>query len=356
AAAVAANLGFIAQADAEAIVTQTAVGLHNLPTDPCGSNLWPHFSTNNQILPNSEWSSIDTIIAATALLEAQEALNLNSSDTDLFLTTINWNALTLSDNHISHGYWDNCERIESSNSGGWQDFGTESWLVNFGQVYATGTLADFKHTPPTFNGSGFIDELAWLLLPPPCMDRWLFNWCDYSANTSADQLAYYTGHTCYDASLRHFGLSAAEVPDRSALPASAIYQAFGIGGNILANDNANGQLQDSIITPHYAGLSASAKPNAAIDLWQWLISGGIFTPLNNVESYAISTASSCTTTSWNALKGSWNLSLQTLGWGRHLSGDSYPLYEAVTSHDSLSTAMQHMTAFQLFLPITQSGS
>lgn len=350
-AVVAAHLGFITQTDAQAIVSQTAAGLHSLPTDPCGSNLWPHFAANNQIIPNSEWSSLDTVIAATALLEAQIALGLDSAQTRQFLNNINWNALALADGHISHGYQDNCERIEMNNMGGWQNFGTESWLVNFGHAITTGMPATFSHTPPTYNGSGFIDEMAWLLLPPPCLDRWLFNWCAYSETASATQLAYYFNHPCNNSGQPHFGLSAAEVPDRSVLPVAEIYQAFGVGGVLPANDDAGGQQPGKVVTPHYAGLAAAAQPQAAESLWQMLIAEGIFTPLNNVESYLVPASPACTISSWNALRGSWNLSLQVLGWGRYLAGAEYPLYEAVVSEPSLSAALQNMVANQIFLPV-----
>jgi hypothetical protein len=38
---------------------------------------------------------------------------------------------------------------------------------------------------------------------------------------------------------------------------------------------------------------------------------------------------------WNALKGSWNLSLQTLGWGRLLAGDDNPLHQGLWANDVL---------------------
>ena len=56
-------------------------------------------------------------------------------------------------------------------------------------------------------------------------------------------------------------------------------------------------------------------------MWRWLIDAGRFTPLNNVESLMFPLDSSCDPeeVEWNHLKGSWNLALQTLGWGNYLA-------------------------------------
>jgi hypothetical protein len=66
---------------------------------------------------------------------------------------------------------------------------------------------------------------------------------------------------------------------------------------------------------------ASLHPEEAIRMWDWLIANGYFSPLNNVESLTFPTGANCDSADvvWNQLKGSWNLSLQTLGWGRYLA-------------------------------------
>ena len=68
---------------------------------------------------------------------------------------------------ISHGFENGCSQRLGN---GWKDFGTESWLANLGYAAGTGRVAAMDSTPPTFNGSGFIDELAWLLVPAPVSD------------------------------------------------------------------------------------------------------------------------------------------------------------------------------------------
>jgi hypothetical protein len=122
------------------------------------------------------------------------------------------------------------------------------------------------------------------------------------------------------AQLGLFGLSAGEVPAPAMVAQNSIYQAYGVGGAFApANDGtASGA---PVIAPHYAAMMASLQPEEAIKMWDWLIANGMFSPLNNVESLMFPTNGHCDPSAvvWNQLKGSWNLSLQTLGWGRYLA-------------------------------------
>jgi len=361
AAVMAWHLGFISEISATEIVSKTTQALLDLPRD-CGSGLWPHFVENGQIISGTEWSSIDTVIAIVALLEAQEALGLGTTEVEAVLDGINWNTLILTDGHISHGYWSNCESIEPGGVGGWKDFGTESWVVNLGYAAATGNVAEFDHTPPTYNGSGFIDELAWLLMPPCCRDQWETEWCDYSQQAVDWQLAYYRcqeaeaagckycrDHPCYGPP-GLFGLSAAEVPDLSAVPITQTYLAFGVGGEISPTDGTD-LLGHAVIVPHYVGVIASLRPTEAITLWNWIETEELFTPLNDVESFMFIDDPTCEQIVWNALKGSWNLSLQTLGWGRLLAGGDNPLYQGFWANDMLRRGYMVMCPSRIFLPI-----
>ena len=374
AAAMAWRLGFISRASATRIITQTTDALLALPR--C-HGLWPHFFTSTQvvsgtqivtdaqIVTGTEWSSIDTVIAIVALVEAREALSLDTTAVEEVLTDMDWQALILGNGSISHGYVTDCsQRIEDpqgGNAGGWRDFGTESWLVNLGYAAATGRVAEFDHTPPTFNGSGFIDEMAWLLVPPPDVDRWCTDWWSYRQRAADCQLAYYRcqdaeaagcphcrDHPCYGP-LGLFGLSAAEVPDLPAVPPSHIYRTFGIGGRVPPTDGT-ALLGHAVVVPHYAGLVAALRPTHAIEIWQWGEREGLFTPLNGVESLMFVDEPACEQVVWNGMKGSWNLSLQTLGWGRLLAGDDNPLYRALWANDTLRQGYQRMLA-QVFLPL-----
>jgi hypothetical protein len=325
AAVMALDLGFITDTQ---IVTDTTTALLNLPSWCHG--LWPHFVTDGQITSDTEWSSLDTVIAAIALIEAREALGLDTSEVEQVLKGIDWEVLILPDGTISHGYNHDCsQRIDN----GWYDFGTESWLVNFGYAAATGNTAEMDSTPPTFNGSGFIDELAWLLIPAPERDRWGIEWWIYREQAADDQLDYYQIHPCYG-QYGLFGLSAAEIPDPSAVPLLQIYQPFGMGGEILPNDGTN-LLGHAVVVPHYAAMIASLRPDEASHLWRWIEIIGLFTPLNNVESFMFIDEPDCEQVVWNALKGSWNLSLQTLGWGRRLAGENNFLFNAMWTNNLL---------------------
>jgi hypothetical protein len=74
-------------------------------------------------------------------------------------------------------------------------------------------------------------------------------------------------------------------------------------------------------------------------MWDWLIDNGYFSPLNNVESLLFSTGASCDSAAviWNPLKGSWNLSLQTIGWGNYLAeqNNQVPILWQATETNSL---------------------
>lgn len=73
--------------------------------------------------------------------------------------------------------------------------------------------------------------------------------------------------------------------------------------------------------PHKAALTTSLGPAKALDMWQWLMVGGCVSPLNSVESLMFEPGADCGTNEllWNHLKGSRNLSLQIVGWGRYLA-------------------------------------
>jgi hypothetical protein len=264
---------------------------------------------------------VDTVIAAIGLLDAQVGLGMDPSGTEQMLREVDWNDL-LMPGGISHGYTYSGERIPYA----WDTFGGESWLVELAYAGATGKVAPLANpSPPTANGSGFIDELAWLFVRPPANpDNWRTDWSSYRLAAADTQLSYYLTYypgSCL-AKFGLFGLSAGEVPDPSKVPIKSIYQAFGAGGRFAPLANVGSASQGAlVVTPHYSAMMASLYPQEAIRLWDWLITQGYFGPLNNVESLAFPADSSCETGSmtWNQLKGSWNLSLQTLGWGRYLA-------------------------------------
>jgi hypothetical protein len=317
ATAQAAQLGVISQSNARQIVGK--IGQTLLVGTPRFHGLWPHFVTVSPegviaIVPGTEWSSVDTVIAAIGLLTAQHALGLDTAATEQMLRDIDWADLILPDGAISMGYDDQGDRIPW----GWKDFGTEAWLVQLASASAIGEKASMaRPTPPTVNGSGFIDELAWLFVPPPASrDIWGVDWQAYRDAAADKQINFYpeTDPTSCFAQLDLFGLSAGEMPDGT-------YLTLGVGGSDQPPETGAERLGAPAITPHYAGMIASLRPEAAIRMWDWLIANGLFTPLNNVESLLFPPGAPCDRSGavWNSSKLSWNLALQTLGWGRYLA-------------------------------------
>ena len=384
ATAVAEQLGIVNRTDAVSIVTHISNTLLITTTIPRYHGLWPHFV---QILPsgtltiaqNTEWSSVDTVIAAVTLLDAQSALGLDTSGTEQMLRAIDWDNLLRSADEISHRYTHEglvsesccCTCCPTSTgishgyayTGGlipctWNIFGGESWLIALAYAAATQQIAPIEcPKPPTANGSGFIDELAWLfVLPPAGRDRWCTDWTSYRTIAASTQITYYPIHyptSCFS-HLGLFGLSAAEVPVPWAVAPWAIYQAFGVGGRCAPPNDGSPLLGAPVVVPHYSALVASLRPTEAISMWTWLINQGPFSPLNNVESLmfpAGTTDCRATNMQWNHLKGSWNLALQTLGWGRYLAqrqGQIPVLWQATTSNTFLHDG------YRLLVPEGQS--
>lgn len=329
------QMGIISAESATQIVSQTTAALLSLPD--C-HGVWPHFVTDGQITGDTEFSSVDTVVAMLALVEANQAMGLPAGAEAVIEAwrQIAWEQLISSANRISHGFDTHCTTPLDH---GWYDFGTETWLANFGYGAATGHFADIDATPPTYNGSGFIDELAWLFLPAPVEDRWGIRWQEYRETAVDAQIAYYQKpppHPCY-APRGLFGLSAAEVPDPSLVPPPDIYQPFGVDGEIPPNDGTE-LLGHAVIVPHYAAMISVLRPSAAITLWSWLEQQHLFTPWNNVESLMFVDEPICQKIVWNSLKGSWNQGLQTLGWGNYLLRDRNPLYKAMWDNHFLRQA------------------
>jgi hypothetical protein len=358
ATAVAYQLGVVGRAEALEIVEEIS---HTLLVDlPRYHGLWPHFAQvlptgAITIYPGTEWSSIDTVIAAVGLLEAQEALGLDTTGAERLLGEIDWADL-LFPGAISHGYAYDGRLLAS----GWDTFGGESWLVALAYAAARGRIAPLAHpTPPTANGSGFIDEEAWLFAPAPGRDVWGADWVGYRRSAAERQIAYYPTHypptLCLNA-LGLFGLSAAEVPTPWTVPQEEIYQAFGVGGRFSPANDGSALLVAPVVVPHYAALIATLRPAETTRMWSWLINEGPFSPLNNVESLMFPAGSPCTPEgmAWNDLKGSWNLALQTLGWGRYLAerrGEQPILHQGLLRNRFLRRGYQLLAAYRVGLAL-----
>lgn len=344
ATAVAEQLGIVSRSDAIQIVDTISDTL--LLDLPRFHGLWPHWTSTSPegapiIVWGTEWSSVDTVIAAIGLLTAQQALGLETIATEDLLRGMDWDDLTQPNGLISMGYDYDGERLAST----WDIFGGESWLVQLAYASANSVVAPMTYpTPPTANGSGFIDELAWLFVPPPSRsDCWGTDWSAHRTIAADRQIRYYSANypvSCF-VPFGLFGLSAAEVPDPSLVDPADIYQAFGVGGRFAGpNDGSTLFRGAQVVVPHEAALLASLRPVEAIRMWTWLSENGLITPLNNVESLMFPPGAACDASEvvWNHLKGSWNLALQTLGWGRYLAqrqGQTPVLWQAALTNDFL---------------------
>ena len=222
ATAVAEQLGVIKHDDAVQIVEKIGTTLLLLPEL---HGLWPHWVKTSpaegiSIVKDTEWSSVDTVIAALGLLEAQSGLGLDTSGVEHKLQGIEWNNLVAAGG-ISHGYTYSGALIPYT----WDVFGGESWLVELAYAGAAGQIAPLTYsTPPTANGSGFIDELVWLFVPPPAgQDHWGTDWAAYRAAAVYRQVKYYSTQApvaCFTRS-GLFGLSAAKCQPLPGFPREA---------------------------------------------------------------------------------------------------------------------------------------
>ncbi|HXQ33883.1 MAG TPA: hypothetical protein VN843_07720, partial [Anaerolineales bacterium] len=127
ATAIAKILGVVSHGDAVQIVGKIEDAL--LIDLPRSHGLLPHWvktssSGEISIVENTEWSSVDTVIAAVGLLQAQGGLGMDPLGTERLLQEIEWDNL-VTDQGISHGYTYSGDLIPYT----WDAFGGESWLV-----------------------------------------------------------------------------------------------------------------------------------------------------------------------------------------------------------------------------------
>jgi hypothetical protein len=327
--AVAWDLGYVGEYNAKTIIEKTKNTILSLPKHAKG--LLPHYLKNGNIVVNTEWSSVDTVITLLAEILACQAANKDTSGLQAMLQAIDWNDLT--DNgtqSIGMGYDYDGNKLANT----WDTFGSEALLAAVAYSAATGkndVLLTNYSTPPTWDGSGFNDEMAALFFPMDGIDTWGNNWAVYRRDAYTKQSGYFASHS-YD-TLGLFGLSACEVPEPWTVQENEVYSAWGVGGhNGEANDGTS-LVGYPIIAPHYAAMTAAEYPAAFETLFSYLFETvKVFTPLNNVESFGIDGSGGL---HWNSLKGAWNMSLQALGAGRALSGGDYLPYQALDNNSFL---------------------
>lgn len=333
ATAIAHDLGYVGKTNAKKIVKKIRNVLQKLPRY---HGLLPHFVTNKKITPETEWSSVDTVITLTSVILACQSLRLNSSPLEEMILNIDWFDLTDGGAHsISQGYDYESNKIKYS----WDTFGSEAFIIAVAFAAATGgqiARLDLHSEPPTWDGSGFNDELAALFFPMNGIDAWGNDWSIYRKQAYRKQKDYFLDHYYHPKSL--FGLSACEVPEPWRVLEEQVYSAWGVGGhNGEANDGSS-LVGYPIIAPHYPAMLAAEQPVSFERLFKYLIlKKKILTPLNNVESFGIDAKNQLR---WNSLKGSWNLSLQSLGISRALSGSKYLPYRSLKKNKFLKEGFE----------------
>ncbi|MCK5099685.1 MAG: hypothetical protein KAR45_16365 [Desulfobacteraceae bacterium] len=314
--AVAYDLGFVEENIAKAIVNKTTERLGLLPTY---KGLLPHFLKNGDIVPNTEWSSVDTVISLVANILAAQSLNIDTSSLESMLSNIDWNDLSNGyTSGISMGY--DYSKVKITNT--WDTFGSETFLLAVAYSAATsGKIAIIEQYPnkPTWDGSGFNDEMATLFFPMTGRDYWGNDWNSYRCSAFKKQYDYFINNNTYSEP-GLFGLSASEVPEKWAVANDADhYAAWGVGGHNGAAHDGTTVAGYPIVAPHYAALTCTEQSASCEIFFEYIASKNIFTPLNNVESCGVAGSE----LKWSSLKGSWNLVLQALGVGRALSGDNF---------------------------------
>ena len=327
ATALMADLGYVAAGDAATIVQTIRDALLDLPV-VASVGLLPHFIDGGDILAETEWSSVDSAIAWLATGLACELTGLEAAGLEAALVGVDWDSLSAGNSApVSHGVASSGAMLGSS----WNAWGAESWLVGVAASPSLGSSTQLElvdvSAPRTADGSGFGDELSALLFEMTGTDVWGVDWSAHRQAAWQDQVDWLAGD--YRA-MGLVGVSACEVPEPWGMePTDPVYGAWGLGGfSSLANDGS-AVAGYPIVAPHWAAMVGAEHPGTLDRLVRGLVeTAGILTPMNSVESVGIDAGGQVR---WNALKGSWNLGLQSLGAARAIyacSEQEYPVHGA----------------------------
>ncbi len=295
------------------MIVKSATALLRLPRGPVGVNaLWPHFTRSGgaEIVPGSEWASGDT---AYALLDMMVALAMIGDPghqlADLLAVAqgIDWLALKAANGGFHHGYDQTGKRLP----GIWHGFGVETFGVLVAAKLAG--VEGIMGPPPTDNGSGFLTEALYPIIPDG-IDAWGNDWRSLRLAGAMFQVGWYRQASHANPWLADrwlFGLSGAESPQGWHGDAATLYQAYGVGGT-----HAVANFQDvagmDVVVGHYSGMVSALLPVPARAAWLAMREAGLMSPLNNLESASVDAVAG--PASVNYLQGSWNLCLQAEGW------------------------------------------
>lgn len=328
AVAIAEDLGYVEREVAVETVTKIRDAILALPTDP-ETKLLPSATDGKALAADGHWSSLGTVIAFESLILASEALGQSSTNLQLAIDDIDWDILTTNGGvAISAGYDSRGDHV------GWRHgvFGGKAVLLQIAHAAATGDVPpmDFDGYIPTWDGSGYDNELGALLFPLDEDDYVPNDWVEWRDGQFWIQRDWTAKTPAGDRGL--FGLSASEVPEPwAAEKGEPTFGNWGIGGHNKSGNDGFDLLGYTVTTPHYPAM-VMAEYAEHIPTFDSLIDSGHLSVMNAVESIAVGDKNQI---HWNHHKRSWTLSLQALGLLRALSGDRYLPYQELRGNSFL---------------------
>ena len=338
ATAVAWDLGYVSGSDARAVAEAARASLLEAVPRQAGSGLLPERmlaeGSGYTVSGESYWSSLHTAVAVEAMILAAEATGLATDDLEALLEEVDWAGLT-----DAGAYPVLAGQDPSGAPLDWRlgVFGSKAVLVQIAHAAVTGELPPMELAYiPTWDGSGYDDELAALLFPMTGIDSYNNAWQSWRDGAFWKQHGWTQGNAAGERGL--FGLSAAEVaePWLAEGDGSAVYGDWGVGGHNQFGNDGSQTVGYAVHAPHYAAMAAAEHPDQCAPLFEGLLRDGLLGPLNAVESAGIDSAGALR---WNHTHRAWTLALQALGAGRALSvsraGDDYLPYRMLDENDFL---------------------
>ncbi len=216
-----------------------------------------HFTKAGGVIADgSEYSTVDTAIGLLSGIVAAEGLGLSSQQAALLARI---NTLDYSDNdfihstlnRVTHGYENDGVTVKNSY---WDYWGSESAFVQllYWMQETESTAFNINQTPPSWNGTGFVTEMAALLFEAlgstDETDEFGNTWKTVRQNLKAEQSSL--------AGLSVYGYSEMEVLRNTT---TTEYKAFGSGGNqtpVTTDADGNGHWA----TPSYMLMVSSVDP------------------------------------------------------------------------------------------------
>ncbi|MBK8091423.1 MAG: hypothetical protein IPK32_05365 [Verrucomicrobiaceae bacterium] len=336
AAAAQAPAALVTPEFARAMLRQTHASLMRVKR-PRG--LLPHFvrqvGAEHEILPHTEYSTIDTALCLQSMLLAARILKDHDveSETLTNIRQIDFPALRLPSGHYTHGLDASGTRMLPH---GWADWGGETALVTLlarlASPQSRAAITPSTHPGNAWQGTGFITEIQSLLHPdfdldePDATDG--VRWSSVRRRMQAAQSSFFpkTKPSSLAARLGIYGLSAGE---------NATGNAYYVGGTELPDQQ--------LIHPHYMLMSAaiSEQPTRVLSTLRHMQDAGFFPPWGMVENL------SADGSSYLPMNGGLNAAFEALG-AYHLLTQQRKLPNAI--YQASRDCPQVREAMQAFYP------